>query len=206
MPNATVSVSWTPPPPEWLVYDNCSAAAPWLARYSSMYENGDLSWTGVPIELAVNYLRSMVPANWTRPTDADLLTWYEERTAGLESGGVTMTAMIEFPLSTCGEELCHRLQWQGDPDLAGVGVSLLRSRAICICLLTDPGLFFSPPKNIGHDIILHPRFLRDAVLSSPPDRYPQAGEEDAEEATQRPGFLHQRFPKISLRLSRVSMS
>lgn len=140
MPNATVSVSWTPPPPEWLVYDNCSAAAPWLARYSSMYENGDLSWTGVPIELAINYLRSMIPANWTRPTDADLLTWYEERTGGLESGGVTMAAMVEFPLSTCGEELCHRLQWQGDPDLAGVGVSSQRSE-ICICLLTNRNLF-----------------------------------------------------------------
>lgn len=123
MLNATVSTYWTPPPPEWLVYDNCSAAAPWLARYSSLYGNGDLSWTGVTIELAVNYLRSMIPGNWTQPNDAELLAWYLERTGGLEHDGVTMNAMINFTLTECGEELCHRLQWQGDPDLAGVGVS-----------------------------------------------------------------------------------
>lgn len=121
--NATVSVQWTPPPAAWLVYNNCSAGAQWLAAYSSNYKNDVISWTGVSMDLVSNYLRSMIPSNWTRPTDAELLAWYQQRSGGLEQGGVAYTAMIDFVLDDCDHAICSRLEWQGDPDLAGVGVS-----------------------------------------------------------------------------------
>lgn len=90
-----------------------------------MYVNGNILWDGVSIELAINYLRSMVPSNWTTPTDSDLLTWYQLRTGGLNRGNVTYKAMIDFPLTNCSQEICPYLRWQGDPDLAGVGVSYI---------------------------------------------------------------------------------
>lgn len=126
MATVTDGSTWTPPPAEWLTFSNCTTAAPWLAKFSSLYQNGDLSWTGVSFDLAINYLRSMVPSNWTEPTDMDLLMWYKARTDGLEVDGTVFQAMIDFPMESCGKELCYNLSWQGDPDLAGVGVSCSR--------------------------------------------------------------------------------
>lgn len=123
MGDTVSAASWTPPPISWMVFDNCDVASAWLASYSAMYVEGDISWDGVSMNLAKNYLRSMVPRNWTTPSDADLLLWYHQRTGGLEYGNLTYNAMIDFPMSNCSKEICPYLKWQGDPDLAGVGVS-----------------------------------------------------------------------------------
>lgn len=132
------TTTWTPPPPSWLVFSNCDVASAWLASYSAMYVEGDLSWDGVSLTLATNYLRSLVPRNWTTPSDAALLLWYHQRTGGLAHGNVTYQAMIDFPTNQCRREICPYLKWQGDPDLAGVGVSCMlfdgRGIVVCSCL------------------------------------------------------------------------
>lgn len=130
----SVNTSWSPPPTSWMVFDDCEVASAWLAAYSALYVQGDISWDGVSINLVKNYLHSMIPSNWTTPTDEDLLLWYHRRTGGLDHGNVTYRAMIEFPLSNCSEEICPYLKWQGDPDLAGVGVGTDGVTLVCVCV------------------------------------------------------------------------
>lgn len=117
-----VNATWSPPPAAWLNFTNCSAAAAWLAAYGQLYEDEGSLWDGVSFDIVIGYLGSMIPRNWTKPTDANLLVWYHEKNYFRDNNALLMD-MINFPLSKCSAQVCPKLQWEGDPDLTGVGVS-----------------------------------------------------------------------------------
>lgn len=120
-----VNATWSPPPAAWLNFTNCSAAAAWLAAYGQLYEDEGSLWDGVSFDIVIGYLGSMIPRNWTKPTDANLLVWYHEKNYFRDNNALLMD-MINFPLSKCSAQVCPKLQWEGDPDLTGVGVSTIR--------------------------------------------------------------------------------
>ncbi|KAI7775418.1 hypothetical protein LA080_006841 [Diaporthe eres] len=118
-----VNATWSPPPVAWLNFSNCSAATAWLAAYGQLYEDEGSLWDGVSFDIVIGYLGSMIPRNWTRPTDANLLVWYHEKNYFRDNNALLMD-MINFPLSNCSAQVCPKLQWEGDPDLTGVGAML----------------------------------------------------------------------------------
>lgn len=143
-----VNATWSPPPVAWLNFTNCSAAAAWLAAYGQLYEDEGSLWDGVSFDIVIGYLGSMIPRNWTKPTDANLLVWYHEKNYFRDNNALLMD-MINFPLAKCSAQVCPKLQWEGDPDLTGVGVSAGLSNLHTKLNYADRNA--SP----GYDVLLH---------------------------------------------------
>lgn len=72
----------------------------------------------------------MIPQNWTDPpSQSDLVIWSVQ----LFDGGAANNTdpsykawhdnLIRFPLTDCGTQICNNIDWQGDPDVSGIGVS-----------------------------------------------------------------------------------
>lgn len=115
--NATVS--WSPPPIQALNYSNCTAGSAFLASSVNLNVTQDIGYSAT-----FNFLRSLVPSNWTdnNPSDGELLVWLESWSND------TITEVFDTTYDTiasqCDREICPFLQLEGDPDLAGIGVSL----------------------------------------------------------------------------------
>lgn len=157
-----VNATWSPPPAAWLNFTNCSAAAAWLAAYGQLYEDEGSLWDGVSFDIVIGYLGSMIPRNWTKPTDANLLVWYHEKNYFRDNNALLMD-MINFPLSKCSAQVCPKLQWEGDPDLTGVGVSTASSNVAQSNLpikLTCAN--YNRPS--GYDVLLHAGRFRNFIL------------------------------------------
>ncbi|KAK7747278.1 hypothetical protein SLS53_001531 [Cytospora paraplurivora] len=81
-----VNATWEVPPLEVLNISDCDAIAPWLAYLLNAEAEEGTKYKGVsgklelqtdfPMRVAVKFLRSLVPDNWTTPTDGDLLLWH----------------------------------------------------------------------------------------------------------------------------------
>lgn len=152
-----VNASWSPPPAAWLNFTNCSAAAAWLAAYGQLYEDEGSLWDGVSFDIVIGYLGSMIPRNWTKPTDANLLVWYHEKNYFRDNNALLMD-MINFPLSKCSAQVCPKLQWEGDPDLTGVGVSRK------ICSLRTNIACANHNGELGYDVLLHAGRFRNFIF------------------------------------------
>lgn len=119
--NASVSASWSPPPVSELNFSDCTAASAFYADYLVSYNDETFD---VGYSATFNFLRSLVPSNWTQfeLTDGDLLLWYQSWNESIRDDILNATAATA--VSGCKREMCGFLPLEGDPDLAGIGVSL----------------------------------------------------------------------------------
>lgn len=71
-----------------------------------------------------DFLRSLVPSNWTDgdPKDGELLVWIESWNESTLNGVIDNT--VNEIYNKCDRAICPFLQLDGDPDIAGIGVSL----------------------------------------------------------------------------------
>ncbi|KAH8753566.1 hypothetical protein F5883DRAFT_191208 [Diaporthe sp. PMI_573] len=106
---------WSPPPTSALSVSNCTAISAFYASGMAYRETSDVGY-----EASFNYLRSLIPSNWTSPTDGQLLTWadsWDEKTSTR-----VVNESVNMVQYGCDQEICHYLQLEGDPDLAGIGM------------------------------------------------------------------------------------
>lgn len=82
----------------------------------------------IPTQLTTDYLRLMIPQNWTEPSTADLIIW-SVKLFGVQDAEADpdyepwVEKMSNFPFTGCKKTICSKLDWQGDPDVSGIGVS-----------------------------------------------------------------------------------
>jgi hypothetical protein len=114
----TLNISWIPPYVSNLSFSNCTLAGEWAAVYWR-------SDTDLPLLAGVDLLRDglsgwLESQNFSRPTDMDILQWITKdvRNATWDLG----ETMDEFAYGSCRYEVCPRIGWQGNSDLAGRGV------------------------------------------------------------------------------------
>ncbi|ROV91924.1 hypothetical protein VPNG_09751 [Cytospora leucostoma] len=129
-----VNASWEIPPLEALNISDCDAIGPWIAYYFTEVaglspEIKSESWisdvqTKLPIRVALKFLRSLVPNNWTTPTDGELLAWQMEFIPYMYAdGGDTFMDIGMYALYECsGSTICPNLDFSGDSDLSGIGM------------------------------------------------------------------------------------
>lgn len=128
MGSSNVSVSWMPPPLSVLEIDDCPSATAWVAALIRPSDKTP-SILDIPTQLTTAYLRSMIPQNWTdQPSDSDLKIWsvqlFDNQSAITDPAYESWhQKLIDFPLNDCGTKICEKLDWQGDPDVSGIGVS-----------------------------------------------------------------------------------
>lgn len=114
---SNLTVSWSPPPLTELNYTNCTAASAYVASSVTLNKTLDIGYYAT-----FNFLRSLVPLNWTDyPSDGDLLLWFESW--DLETDNEVFNKSLVM-VEQCGRGICEFLPLEGDPDLAGIGVSL----------------------------------------------------------------------------------
>ncbi len=126
MDSLNISISWTPPPLSSLMVDNCDAATEWAA---ALIRAGNGTWLAlsIPMNITTAYLRSMIPRNWTsQPTTPDLLVWSFNLWGPESPEGPEYDQWLDkaasLPINHCGSQICRKLDWQGDPDVSGIGV------------------------------------------------------------------------------------
>lgn len=123
-----LNASWTAPAqPLW----NITTAS--CVQYSSFFSfivSGDIAkvdnfYDTVPVGTARNFMRAMIPEDWTpQPEDADLFLWYETFASGEDSLTNDTLYSVLDKIYGCGSTICPYLDWNGDADLSGIGVRL----------------------------------------------------------------------------------
>lgn len=131
---------WVPPTLGEANFTSCEAAAPWLTAY---LETGNANGTvqnRSSLGFAYTYIASLVPSSMTKPTVGQAMQWYTSMTDSDDTEYII--AMLRFPLNNCSSEVCQSLPWDGDSDLAGIGVSVgvdrkkNKTRHSCLTLLS----------------------------------------------------------------------
>lgn len=119
--NSTVSASWSPPPISALNFSDCTAASQFYA--DSLVAHYDET-VDIGYSVTFNFLRSLVPSNWTdsEVTDGELQLWYQSWDE--DTLGDIYDRTADTAIGRCNREICQFLPLEGDPDLAGIGVSL----------------------------------------------------------------------------------
>ena len=126
-----LNASWELPPPSWLNISDCDAIAPWVAYFLVIASDMDADYTApasswdaaTPVNVVLDFLGSLVPSNWTSPTDGDLLLWYLDFWNYIHIDNIeTFDRIVKFALEDCGPKVCPNLDFSGDPDLSGIGV------------------------------------------------------------------------------------
>ncbi|KAG6358269.1 hypothetical protein INS49_014153 [Diaporthe citri] len=117
--NSTVSSSWSPPPISELNFSDCTAASTFYADYLISYTD---EMFDVGYSATFNFLRSLVPLNWTQVelTDGDLLLWHQSWDESTRDDILNTAA--DTAVHGCKREMCGFLPLEGDPDLAGIGM------------------------------------------------------------------------------------
>ena len=108
--------TWEGPPADSLIFSNCTLAAYWMATFTGQ-NYYDTKFHDAPIIATYEYVMSVMPWDYT-PDFGQALAWYD----GLDPNGTAWYYFYWFPIDYCPEELCKNLLWEGDPDLAGIGV------------------------------------------------------------------------------------
>lgn len=119
--NSTVSASWSPLPISELNFSDCTAAS---AFYADLLVSHYDETVGISYSVTFNFLRSLVPSNYTdfELTDGELQLWYQSWDEDTRGDIYDKTA--DTAIDGCHREICQFLPLEGDPDLAGIGVSL----------------------------------------------------------------------------------
>ncbi|KAK9802128.1 hypothetical protein SCARD494_00061 [Seiridium cardinale] len=125
MDNYTVSTSWVAPGNALLNFSsaNCDEGAAWAGAAVKGLTTEDLR-NSIPLGLTISYLRTLVPHDWMNATDTDLLAWYTEvlTSPGNTQGNSTLRYILSLPLQKCGQAICSKVGWEGDPDVSGEGM------------------------------------------------------------------------------------
>ncbi len=116
---------WTPPPEELLNFTraNCFVADRWYWAWLTAEGHADPSRkdarSNVATGLVIDYLSSLIPKNYTPKPSAKtkILFWYDEMPNTL------FYNLSKFPYYNCQTAICRNINWPGDPDITGVGVS-----------------------------------------------------------------------------------
>ncbi|KUI53129.1 hypothetical protein VP1G_00371 [Cytospora mali] len=125
-----VNASWELPPTSQLNISDCNAIAPWVAYYIVLASQSNssmpfLTWEGnTPVNVVLDFLRSLVPNNWTQPTDGDLLLWYIDFHNYLLTDIEVLGKMAILSVNDCGSKICPNLDFSGDSDLSGIGMMI----------------------------------------------------------------------------------
>lgn len=119
------STSWVPPPFERLNWSDCSAIGNYIAA-AALEQRFD----HIPVNTTVTFARSLVPADWPEspPTQATLLIWAWSWLNETSPDNAITGQAWNFTYA-CTHEVCDQLKVEGDPDLAGIGVSLVLTPA-----------------------------------------------------------------------------
>lgn len=129
------NTSWVAPPSERLSWEDCSA----IGNYVAAAARGlNQRFDQIPVNTTVAFARSLVPADWpfSPPSPATLLIWaWSWQNATSPDHEITGKAW-SFTY-TCAREVCEQLEVEGDPDLAGIGVSLASYILINNCFSND---------------------------------------------------------------------
>lgn len=98
---------------------NCSSTAQFLQAF---YEIGDVGWLATSRFL----LDSLPPSVWLNMTrldvDSALFSWFQ-------SANVSRN-VLDSAAAACRTQLCPLLHWDGEPDAAGIGVSIPRKSTV----------------------------------------------------------------------------
>lgn len=91
----------------------------YFASSANLNSSNDVGYTAT-----FDFLRSLVPSNWTDtdPKDGELLIWIESWNESTQNGVIDKTVNAIY--GNCDRQICPFLQLEGDPDIAGIGVSL----------------------------------------------------------------------------------
>jgi hypothetical protein len=120
--NLSTNLPWPPSDFSILDFSDCEAAGKWTAVYWSSPD--------IPLLLTVDILQqglsNYVNAhNLTAPTDGEILQWVMD---GVRQDNWTIPDIIDgWAITSCLDDVCPSIGWQGNSDLAGPGVS-------CLCL------------------------------------------------------------------------
>ena len=116
-----LTLSWTPPPWPLLNFSrDCSLAGDWLGR-----------WYGTPnsppLELTLDYFLAALPRN-TTATVGQITEWYiflVKAPSDSQAQRDFVEHVLVEPRRRCTKELCAQFDYDGIPDLAGIGVGCL---------------------------------------------------------------------------------
>lgn len=113
-PNPPLSLGGVPLS-KWVFIGHCNSTGPFIQE---SLENPN----GPTIAATVNFLRDSLPAEVEvtniPPIDLDiaLLRWYRERSPLPQQS-------LDLATESCKTKICPLLEWPGEPDACGVGVS-----------------------------------------------------------------------------------
>ncbi|KAF2684628.1 hypothetical protein K458DRAFT_389089 [Lentithecium fluviatile CBS 122367] len=121
--NSTAGFPWLPPDIYSLEFTNCTLAGEWAAVYWR-------SETDYPLFALVDLVRNglspwLTRNNLTPPTDGDVMKWIMDYGIILDdyTGPWPLWYLInEYAATSCLDEVCPRIGWQGNSDLAGRGM------------------------------------------------------------------------------------
>ncbi|KAJ4423138.1 hypothetical protein N0V82_002267 [Gnomoniopsis sp. IMI 355080] len=124
-----LNASWAAP-----LQSQWNFTAAYCVQYSAFLSyimSGDLEkvnnfYRTVPIGTAMDFMKTMVPDDWTpQPTEKDLFLWYDVFASGNETwSNATEDAVLGITFQECGSTICPYLNWNGDADLSGIGMMI----------------------------------------------------------------------------------
>lgn len=113
---------WVPPSADAALFveSNCAIAAQWLAASVNSLYNGtdDID---PPLIVTYQYISALIPNGGEVPTFGQAAQWFGEVT----ENSTLYEQMVQFPYNDCPDQICEKLVWEGDGDLAGVGVMVV---------------------------------------------------------------------------------
>lgn len=118
-PFDSATAKWTPPPLDAMNFaSNCSVAGKWLVEFQ----------TDAGIFSTLTYLEKSMPESYRQdpPPIADMTAWFMQDLEREVTNESLVFHMIYTPMLHCQEEFCQSLDWGGNPDISGIGVSTIR--------------------------------------------------------------------------------
>lgn len=118
----SVNASWEAPPLERWNISSCEPVATFVAAiFLSAASNASQNvWRQVKTVDALEFAMSLVPDNWTKPSEEAAMSWYLDMDGIIDEG--TSQALTRFGAFECNDTICPHLNWGGDADLSGIGV------------------------------------------------------------------------------------
>lgn len=154
-----------------LVFSDCGPAAQWLAAMFQMERGHDADAPGYPLGCAHAYLGSPLPDGYrANATTGQLVGWWvaiSQSFAKIGERDRPYTRVWEFPYSDCSQEVCQSMDFEGDPDVSGIGITI----SFWLAALLSTGYFFA---------VLTDKILVDARLGT--DGRPRLGLQHANTA------------------------
>jgi len=124
-----------PPSPQWrtdLIEDEtaCKYAGEFFASWMTTPELLKAhSYRGAGIDVTAGYLRLLFNIDKQAATDGQLVGWFTDSQLAAQLSPnpddyqLFVDTIIRPSLDNCGASVCKSLGWQGNNDLAGMGVS-----------------------------------------------------------------------------------